>query len=101
MGGLKIAYCSLKKVLVQHPDVATKNLDGFTREHRFFLAYAQVWRANQRDAETRRRLVIDPHSPPQYRCNGPLSNMPEFAKAFNLPKDSPMVRPPDQRVNIW
>jgi predicted metalloendopeptidase len=45
--------------------------------------------------------VIDPHSPPQYRCNGPLSNMPEFAKAFNLPKDSPMVRPPDQRVNIW
>ena len=101
IGGLKIAYMALQKVLGQHPEEATKKIDGFTPEQRFFLAYAQVWRANQRDAETRRRLVIDPHSPPQYRCNGPLSNMPEFAKAFNLPKDSPMVRPPDQRVNIW
>ena len=101
IGGLKIAYMALQKVLAEHPEEAKKKIDGFTPEQRFFLAYAQIWRANQRDAETRRRLVIDPHSPAQYRCNGPLSDMPEFAKAFNLPKDSPMIRPADQRANIW
>ncbi len=101
IGGLKIAYMALQKVLAEHPEEAKKKIDGFTPEQRFFLAYAQIWRANQRDAETRRRLVIDPHSPGQYRCNGPLSDMPEFARAFNLPKDSPMIRPADQRANIW
>jgi endothelin-converting enzyme/putative endopeptidase len=33
--------------------------------------------------------------------NGPLSNMPEFQQAFNIPVDSPMIRPADKRVNIW
>jgi putative endopeptidase len=49
----------------------------------------------------RLRLVTDPHSPTHYRCNGPISNMPEFQQAFNIPDGSPMVRPADKRVNIW
>nr|MBA2584883.1 hypothetical protein [Chthoniobacterales bacterium] len=56
---------------------------------------------NQRDADVKLRLNTDPHSPGHFRANGPLSNMPEFQKAFNLPDTCPMVRPPDQRVNIW
>ena len=43
----------------------------------------------------------EPHSPGKYRCNGPISNTPEFKKAFNLPDNCPMVRPADQIVSIW
>jgi putative endopeptidase len=80
---------------------AQQKIDGFTPEQRFFLGWAQVWRANIRDEALKLRLNTDPHSPTQYRCNGPLSNSIEFQKAFNLPDSCPMVRPPDKRVTIW
>jgi len=97
-GGLKIAYAALQKALAGKP---REKIDGFTPEQRFFLGWAQVWRANQREEDLKLRLTTDPHSPTKFRCNGPLSNTPEFQKAFNLPDDCPMVRPPDKRVTIW
>ncbi|MFI5372994.1 MAG: M13-type metalloendopeptidase, partial [Candidatus Eisenbacteria bacterium] len=45
--------------------------------------------------------ATDPHSPGRFRCNGPLSNMPEFAHTFGIPDGAPMVRPADQRAKIW
>ncbi len=98
IGGAKLAYAALQKALAGKPQ---EKIDGLTPEQRFFLGWAQVWRANQLEDDLRLRLNTDPHSPTRYRCNGPLANMPEFAKAFNLPDDCPMVRPPDKRVNIW
>jgi len=101
IGGLKLAYAALQKALDKNPQAREQKIDGFTPEQRFFLGWAQVWRANQREDDLRLRLVTDPHSPTHYRCNGPISNMPEFAKAFNLPENCPMMRPADKRVNIW
>ena len=101
IGGLKLAYAALQKALDKNPQARNQKIDGFTPEQRFFLGWAQVWRANQRDDDLRLRLVTDPHSPTHYRCNGPLANMLEFQRAFNIPDGSPMVRPPDKRVNIW
>jgi len=98
-GGLKIAYAAFQKALAKHPEDANKKIDGFTPDQRFFLAWAQIWRANQRDEDLKLRLNTDPHSPGEFRCNGPLSNMPEFQKAFNLPDDSKMVR--KDRTAIW
>ncbi len=97
-GGVKIAFAAFKKTLAGKPE---EKIDGFTPEQRFFLGWAQVWRANIRDEALKMRLVTDPHSPARFRCNGPLSNSPEFQKAFDLPDDCPMVRPPDKRVTIW
>jgi putative endopeptidase len=101
IGGLKLAYAALQKALDKNPQAREQKIDGFTPEQRFFLGWAQVWRANQREDDLRLRLVTDPHSPTHYRCNGPISNMPEFARAFNLPDNSAMMRPADKRVNIW
>jgi putative endopeptidase len=101
IGGIKLAYAALQKALDKNPQGRDKKIDGFTPEQRFFLGWAQVWRANQREDDLRLRLNTDPHSPTHYRCNGPISNMPEFQQAFNISDGSPMVRPADKRVNIW
>jgi predicted metalloendopeptidase len=98
LGGLKIAYAALQKALAGKP---REKIDGLTPEQRFFLAFAQIWRSKQRDEDLKLRLNTDPHSPARYRVDGPLSNLSEFAKAFDLPDSCPMVRAADKRVNIW
>ena len=52
--------------------------------------------------EQQRLLVnTNPHAPAKWRVNGPLSNMPEFAKAFGCSEGDPMVRPAAVRAQIW
>jgi putative endopeptidase len=90
---------ALQKALAKRPQ--PEKIDGFTQEQRFFLSWAQVWRNNIREQELKLRLNTDSHSPGRYRTIGPLSNFEEFAKAFDIPADSKMTRPPEDRVNIW
>src|SRR5216110_1829390 len=101
IGGVKLAYAALQKALDKHPEERTKKIDGLTPEQRFFLSFAAIWRSKIRDEEEKLRLTTDPHSPAQFRVNGPLSNLPEFQQAFNIPDGSSLVRPADKRVNIW
>ena len=101
VGGVKLAYAALQKALEKHPEEQNKKIDGFTPEQRFFLSFAAIWRSKIRDEDQKLRVKTDPHSPAQFRVNGPLSDLPEFQKAFNVPDGSPMVRPADKRVNIW
>jgi predicted metalloendopeptidase len=98
-GGVKLSFAALQKALEKSGK--REKIDGFTPEQRFFLGWAAVWRANTREPEIKRRLVMDSHSPTKFRCNGPLSNTPEFQKAFNIPDGAPMIRPPEKRVSIW
>ena len=72
-----------------------------TPEQRFFLSYARIWRTNATDEYTRLIVQSDTHSPSQYRCNGVVGNMPEFAAAFGLGDDAPLMRPPEDRAKIW
>ena len=98
LGGLSVAYGALQKALKGKPRPA---IDGFTPEQRFFLSFAQIWRNNIRPEALKLRIATDPHSPGRFRCNGPLSNMSEFARAFNLKDGEPMVRPPGDRAKLW
>lgn len=98
LGGLKIAYYALQKALADKP---RDPINGFTPEQRFFLNWATVWRQNARPETSRLLANTDPHSPGEFRANGPLSNLDEFAKAFSVPDNSPMRRPPEARVTIW
>src|SRR6266568_3603208 len=101
LGGVKLAYAALQKALDNHPEERNNKIDGLTPEQRFFLSFATIWKSKQRDEDLKLRLNTDPHSPARYRVDGPLSNLAEFQKAFSLPDNCPMVRPPDKRVNIW
>jgi putative endopeptidase len=98
LGGLTIAYAALQKAMEGRPRTT---IGGFTPEQRFFLGWAHVWRELRRPEYQRMLTTIDPHSPSQWRVNGPLSNMPEFAQAFGCKAGDPMVRADSVRVRIW
>jgi putative endopeptidase len=98
LGGLAIAYEAFKKTK-QGQGKAT--IDGLTPDQRFFLSWAQVWRANTRPEEMAARIVTDPHSPNEWRCNGPLSNMQEFYNAFGVKPGDKMYRPAAERAKVW
>jgi len=98
LGGLAIAYEAFEKTKQAKEG---KLIDGFTPEQRFFLSWAQVWRANTRPEEIAQRIVTDPHSPNELRANGPLSNMPEFYKAFDVKPGDKMYREPKDRAKVW
>jgi len=102
LGGLNIAYTALQKELQQdYGDKPRPKYDGLTPEQRFFLAYAQIWRTNARPEYLRQQVLTDPHSPAQFRTNGPLMNMPQFYEAFGCKEDAKMVRAQTERAKIW
>jgi len=100
LGGTSIAFEALQRALAMDPS-KRKTVDGFTPEQRFFLSLAQLWRVNWREAELQRRLVVDPHSPGQFRGIGPHVNLPEFYAAWPQSEKSPWYRQPDDRAKIW
>jgi len=76
-----------------------KPVDGFTPEQRFFIGFAQWACEDERDENKRANAITDPHSPPEYRINGVVSNMPEFATAFACRVGQPMVR--EKPCRVW
>ncbi|HEY9680547.1 MAG TPA: M13 family metallopeptidase [Oculatellaceae cyanobacterium] len=100
LGGVTIGYDAMERALKKDPSKRT-NVDGFTPEQRFFLSFAQIWRMNIRDAEQKRLITIDPHSPGAFRAVGPLMNVQEFYDAFEIKPGSPMWRAPELRAKIW
>jgi putative endopeptidase len=94
-GGLRMAYMALMEDLAAK---AMPKADGFTSEQRFFLAYAQSDCENESDELLRLGAQTDPHSPPKFRVNGIVQNMPEFQQAFGCRVGQPMVRKPACRV---
>jgi predicted metalloendopeptidase len=99
LGGLQVAYDAFLKSLEGKP--RPKDIDGFTPEQRFFMGWAQVWASKYTPEITRLITQSDPHPISRFRVNGPLSNMPEFAAAFQCKADDPMVRPEKDRCKIW
>ncbi len=98
LGGLGIAHRALRLALAgTEPDA----IDDLTADQRFFFSWAQAWQAKVRPAETVRRLTIDPHSPPEYRCNQVVRNIDAFYDAFDVKPDDGLWLEPDRRVTIW
>jgi len=98
LGGLNFAYDAMKAATAGKPDPM---IDGLTRDQRFFLNWAHVWRGNIRDKAQLVLLNTDPHAPAKFRAIGAPSNMPAFAKAFDCKSGDAMVRDGDKQVKIW
>ena len=98
LGGINIAYEAFKKT---KQGQGNDKIDGFTPDQRFFLSWAQVWRANTRPEELASRLKTDPHSPSHLRCNVPVSNMDAWYKAFNVKPTDSLYRPEAERARVW
>jgi endothelin-converting enzyme/putative endopeptidase len=96
LGGLILAWMAWKD------ETAGKKLeprDALTPEQRFFVGYSQWSCANERPEDQRVRAITDPHSPPRYRTNGLVVNMPEFAAAFSCKPGQPMAG--EKRCRLW
>ncbi len=101
LGGVSVSFDALKLALAKNPAEATKKIDGYTPEQRFFLNFAQVWRRSFRPEELKLRLNTDPHAPAMFRAIGAPSNIDAFAQAFACKAGDPMVRSSETRVKIW
>ncbi|WP_419805609.1 M13 family metallopeptidase [Terriglobus sp.] len=97
-GGLRISYAALHSEIDGTP-AATKKIDGFTPDQRFFLGYAQVWCENRREAFSRMMVKVDPHSPGKFRTDGAVQNFDAFGKAFQCKQGSPMY--PTNSCRVW
>lgn len=98
LGGLSIALVAYR--------IATEGteppvIDGLTGEQRVFFSWAIVWRTKTRTAEAIKRLSVDPHSPPEFRCNGVVRNIDSFYEAFDIQPGDGLYLDPADRVRIW
>jgi putative endopeptidase len=98
IAGVAIAYDAFK-LTAQGQD--TTKLDGFTPDQRFFVSIARIWRVKTRDEYLRMYVNTNPHSPPQWRVNGPLMNFTPFYKAFNVQPGDKMYKPESERIVVW
>jgi putative endopeptidase len=98
LGGLTIAY---KAYTISLKGKEAPTIDGLTGPQRLFIGWAQVWRSKYRDAAMSRQLATNPHSPPEFRCNGVIRNLTEFYQAFGVKEGDKLWLPPKSRVRIW
>ena len=95
-GGMRIAHMAL----LETPEgKANKKIDGFSRDQRFFIGFAQMWCENDTDQALRLLAQTNPHSPGKWRVVGAVTNMPEFQKAFSCKAGQAMV--PAKQCRIW
>jgi putative endopeptidase len=98
LGGEILAYIAWQGAT---KDSKLAPADGLSPEQRFFVGFAQWACANERPEQLRVNATTDPHSPAEYRINGVVVNMPEFAKAFACKPGQPMTKADGAVCKIW
>lgn len=98
LGGVVMGYEAFKKT---KQFKSNEIISGLSPDKRYFLAYGYAWMVNTNKEALSQQIMTDVHSPAQFRINGPLANIPEFHKAFNIKPGSPMYQPDSLRVVIW
>ena len=94
-GGVRVALMALLNTIGNK----TAKIDDYTPEQRFFLSFGQIWCENGREEALRMLVQTNEHSPPEFRVNGVVVNMPEFQKAFSCKPGQPMA--PVHACHVW
>ena len=98
LGGVNVALAAYRLALAGR---AAPRLEALSGEQRFFLGFAQIWRALYRDESLRNQVLSDPHSPSMYRVNGVVRNLDEWYAAFEVKPGDRLYLAPAQRIRIW
>jgi putative endopeptidase len=98
IGGLTIAYRAYKRSL---KGAAAPVIDGLTGDQRFFMGWARIWRAKERDDYVRSQLQISAHLPPAFRANTVLVHVDAFYEAFGVTPTDRLYLAPADRVKVW
>ena len=96
LSGLAIAYKAMA-----YENLSQDKIAGWSPEQLFFVGWSRVWQRKYREAEMLKRLLTDPHSPSQYRANGPVMNIDAFYDAFEVKEGDQLYKPEDERIKIW
>lgn len=82
---------------------ALRSVEGYQAQDDavFLMSWARAWCITYREGELRRRLIIDPHSPGEYRTNGVLRNIDAFYQIYKVKPSDQMYLPQQERVDIW
>ena len=99
LGGVKLAYLAFEKSMEGKP--RPPDQDGFTPEQQFFISWGQARGDEIRPDAQRQFVLTNPHPVSKYRVIGPLSNLPEFCKAFGCKAGDAMVRAAELRCSVW
>ena len=97
-GGLQVSFNAYKNAT---KDQQLKDIDGFTPDQRFFLAFAGVWANNITEKEIRSRVKSDPHSLGEWRVNGSLPHIDAWYEAFGVKEGDKMFIPKEKRLSLW
>ena len=97
-GGLNVSYLAYKNATKNNP---LPDVDGFTADQRFFIAYATLWAGNIREEEIRSRTKSDPHSLGEWRVNGALPHVDAWYEAFGITEKDSMFIAPENRLRVW
>ena len=98
LSGLTIAHKALEIAEKGKPEALVA---GWNADQLFFVGWSRVWQRKYRDKEMIKRLLTDPHSPSQYRTNGPVTNIDAFYKAFDVKPGDQLFKPENERIKIW
>ncbi|MFI5360393.1 MAG: M13 family metallopeptidase [Elusimicrobiota bacterium] len=96
-GGVRLATAALAEL--KKGGKVPADVNGFTPEQRLYLGFAQVWCQNSTEESLRLLAQVDPHSAAHFRVLGPLSNTPEFGKAFSCKPGDAMM--PVKTCRVW
>jgi putative endopeptidase len=96
--GVVIAHRAYTLALEGRP---APTIDGITADQRFYMGWGRAWRSKMRDDSLRQQVLTNPHAPDMYRANGPVRNVPEFYRAFDVKDSDKMFLAPERRVKIW
>uniref|UniRef100_A0A9J7XSE5 Neprilysin n=2 Tax=Cyprinus carpio TaxID=7962 RepID=A0A9J7XSE5_CYPCA len=92
-------YVAYQNYVKKHGKEAPLPGINLSHEQLFFLNFAQIWCGTHRPEHAVNSIKTDVHSPGKFRVLGSLQNFPEFAKAFQCPKDTNMV--PEKICRVW